>query len=41
MKFFVQKESEVTKLAEHQKKLQEVHGPALTTFSVGQQILAK
>jgi hypothetical protein len=41
MKFFVQKESEATKLAEHQSKLQEIHGPALTEFAVGQLILAK
>jgi hypothetical protein len=41
MKFFVQKESEATKLAEYQTKLQEIHGPALTEISVGQLILAK
>lgn len=41
MKFFVQKESEQTRLEEMQQKLQLVDGPALTEFVVGQQILAK
>lgn len=41
MKFFVQKESEQTKLEEMQQKLQLADGPALTEFVAGQQILAK
>jgi hypothetical protein len=41
MKFFVHKESEHIQLQELQQKLQDVTGPALTEFAVGQQILAR
>jgi hypothetical protein len=40
-KFFVQKESDQTQLQEMQQKLQDVTGPALTEFAVGQKILAR